>query len=60
MSNPWKLIDLAAYEDHMSSDEVYQLQTLNEITKEQLQDKNALMLECSGWLVAMVSIILIF
>jgi hypothetical protein len=38
MSNPWKLIDLAAYENHMSSDEVYQLQTLNEITKEQLQD----------------------
>ena len=38
MSNPWQLIDLATYENHMSSDEVYQLQTLNEITKEQLQD----------------------
>jgi hypothetical protein len=38
MSNPWQLIDLGMYENHMSSDEVYQLQTLNEITKEQLQD----------------------
>jgi len=38
MSNPWQLIDLATYENHMSSDEVYQLQTLNQITKEQLQD----------------------
>ncbi|MBZ9623799.1 class I SAM-dependent methyltransferase [Clostridium sp. FP2] len=38
MSNPWQLIDFATYENHMSSDEVYQLQTLNEITKEQLQD----------------------
>jgi hypothetical protein len=38
MSNPWQLIDLVTYENHMSSDEVYQLQTLNQITKEQLQD----------------------
>lgn len=38
MSNPWQLIDFATYENHMSSDEVYQLQTLNQITKEQLQD----------------------
>jgi hypothetical protein len=41
MSNPWQFIDLAAYENHMSSDELYQLQTLNEITKEQLQDNKS-------------------
>lgn len=38
MSNPWESIELSIYEKHMSSDEVYQLQTLNEITKEQLRD----------------------
>lgn len=34
MDNPWELIDLEIYEKHMSSDEVYQLQTLNLITQE--------------------------
>ena len=38
MSNPWEAIDLSIYEKHMSSAEVYQLQLLNEITKEQLMD----------------------
>lgn len=38
MRNPWQLIDLNKYEKHMSSESVCQLQTLNEITKEQLQD----------------------
>lgn len=35
MSNPWKKIDLSDYENHMSLDNVYQLQALNEIMKEQ-------------------------
>lgn len=35
MSNPWKEIDLNDYESHMSLDSVYQLQTLNEMMKEQ-------------------------
>jgi len=38
MSNPWEEIDLTIYEKHMSSAEVYQLQLLNEITREQLMD----------------------
>ncbi|MCH4201175.1 MAG: methyltransferase domain-containing protein [Clostridium tyrobutyricum] len=38
MNNPWKEINLKIYEEHMSSEDVYQLQTLNEITKEQLND----------------------
>lgn len=38
MSNPWQLIDLAKYEKHMAAEEVYQLQILNEITKEQLME----------------------
>ncbi|MBU3217717.1 methyltransferase type 11 (plasmid) [Clostridium estertheticum] len=38
MDNPWKEIDLKIYEEHMSSGQVCQLQTLNKITKEQLQD----------------------
>lgn len=41
MSNPWEEIDLGKYEKHMSSDEVHQLQTLNKITKEQLEDNNS-------------------
>lgn len=40
MGNPWELIDLAIYEKHLSSNEVYQLQTLNQITKEQLADND--------------------
>ncbi|WP_371372765.1 class I SAM-dependent methyltransferase [Sporomusa aerivorans] len=40
MDNPWELIDLEIYEKHMSSDEVYQLQTLNLITQEQLSENN--------------------
>lgn len=35
MSNPWEKIDLSDYENHMSLDNVYQLQALNEIMKEQ-------------------------
>ena len=38
MKNPWEEIDLKIYEEHMSSTKVCQLQTLNKITKEQLQD----------------------
>jgi len=36
MNNPWEKIDLDIYETHMSSDSVFQLQTLNEITRQQL------------------------
>lgn len=35
MKNPWEEIDLADYENHMRLDSVYQLQTLNEMMKEQ-------------------------
>lgn len=38
MKNPWEKIDLEVYEKHMSDDNVYQLQKLNEIMKEQFQD----------------------
>ncbi|MGK9475755.1 class I SAM-dependent methyltransferase [Melioribacter sp. OK-6-Me] len=38
MNNPWEKIDLNIYETHMSSKNVFQLQTLNKITKEQLTD----------------------
>ncbi|WP_326513492.1 class I SAM-dependent methyltransferase [Clostridium intestinale] len=38
MKNPWEKIDLEVYEKHMSHDNVYQLQKLNEIMKEQFQD----------------------
>lgn len=34
-NNPWEEIDLNAYEKHMSLDSVFQLQTLNEMMKEQ-------------------------
>ncbi|MGE7590988.1 class I SAM-dependent methyltransferase [Peribacillus sp. NPDC101480] len=37
MSNPWKEIKLEIYENHMKSDAVFQLQTLNQITKEQFE-----------------------
>lgn len=36
MKNPWQEINLETYENHMKSDDVYQLQTLHQITKEQL------------------------
>ena len=35
MGNPWEEIDLNDYENHMSLDSVFQLQTLNEMMKEQ-------------------------
>ena len=35
MSNPWESIDLSNYEKHMSLKNVYQLQSLNFIMKEQ-------------------------
>ena len=35
MNHPWKDIDLQDYEHHMRLDSVHQLQTLNEIMKEQ-------------------------
>lgn len=38
MSNPWTKIDLKAYETHMSLNNVFQLQTLNIITKAQIND----------------------
>lgn len=38
MVHPWEEIDLETYETHMSSADVFQLQTLNEITGQQLAD----------------------
>lgn len=38
MCNPWEKIDLNIYEIHMASEKVLQLQTLNYITKQQLND----------------------
>ncbi len=38
MANPWERIDLNKYETHMQSENVYQLQTLSDITKQQLND----------------------
>ena len=35
MSHPWKEISLNDYENHMRSETVYQLQTMNEMMKEQ-------------------------
>lgn len=35
MGNPWKEIDLNDYENHMSLDSIYQLQTMNQMMKEQ-------------------------
>ena len=35
MNNPWEEIDLKDYESHMSLENVYQLQTMNEMMKEQ-------------------------
>lgn len=35
MTNPWEEIDLNAYENHMSLESVFQLQTLNKIMKDQ-------------------------
>lgn len=36
MNNPWQEIDLNDYEKHMRLDSVYQLQTMNEMIREQL------------------------
>ncbi len=41
MDNPWEDIDLADYESHMSLQSVYQLQTMNEMMKEQFSSYNA-------------------
>lgn len=35
MNNPWREIDLKAYENHMSLNSVFQLQTLNKMMKDQ-------------------------
>lgn len=40
MNHPWDKIDLKTYETHMSSTDVFQLQTLNKITEQQLTDYN--------------------
>ena len=40
MSHPWEDIDLDTYEAHMSSTDVFQIQTLNKITEHQLSDYN--------------------
>lgn len=37
LNNPWQEINFEVYENHMKSDAVFQLQTLNQITKEQLE-----------------------
>lgn len=36
MTNPWEQVPLSDYEKHMKSGQVYQLQTLNAIMKEQM------------------------
>ena len=41
MKNPWKEISLDDYENHMSLDSVYQLQTMNAIMKAQFEDYQA-------------------
>lgn len=41
MDNPWVSIDLRDYENHMRSDSVMQLQTLNKMMKEQLNTYSA-------------------
>ena len=41
MGNPWKDIDLNAYESHMSLENVYQLQALNQMMNEQFSSYNA-------------------
>ncbi|MGL4670048.1 MAG: hypothetical protein ACRCVG_05575 [Methanobacteriaceae archaeon] len=50
MNNPWNEIDLKTYEKHMQEENVYQLQTLNYITKKQLEynPKNLLILGICG------------
>jgi len=51
MDNPWEKIDLSIYETHMSSDDVFQLQTLKSITEEQIKDyvhTNVLILGIAG------------
>ena len=41
MKNPWEEISLDDYENHMSLDSVYQLQTMNAIIKAQFEDYQA-------------------
>ncbi|MBQ2056386.1 MAG: class I SAM-dependent methyltransferase [Bacteroidaceae bacterium] len=41
MKNPWEEISLDDYENHMSLDSVYQLQTMNTIMKAQFEDYQA-------------------
>ena len=51
MNNPWVSIDLRDYENHMRSDTVMQLQTLNKMMKEQLNSysvKNVMILGVAG------------
>ena len=35
MNNPWEEIKLSDYENHMSLESVFQLQTMNQMMKEQ-------------------------
>lgn len=46
MSNPWENINLSDYENHMSLDSVYQLQSLSEMMREQFYtyDVNSIMI----------------
>ena len=46
MSNPWKKIELSDYENHMSLENVYQLQILNKMMQEQFEtyDINTIMI----------------
>ncbi len=51
MDNPWVSIDLRDYENHMRSDTVMQLQTLNKMMKEQLNSysvKSVMILGVAG------------
>jgi len=40
MGHPWEKIDLNTYETHISSPEVFQLQTLSKISEQQVSDYN--------------------
>jgi hypothetical protein len=39
MGNPWEEIPLQVYEEHMKSSEIFQLQTLNRIMKDQINGR---------------------
>jgi hypothetical protein len=48
MGNPWENIPLQIYEEHMKSNDVFQLQTLNRIMKDQINGRPAKTLAILG------------